>query len=83
MRKLKWKEASVSHHVVNLLHLCFTLTLTVLFAMTWQLRMTDHPTYLHAVRLYREMLEYIMLSLTISVGGAFLLDLTIRELGKE
>lgn len=83
MKKIKWKEASVSHHAVRLLHICFSIILIELFAMTLQLFHGNYPTHLYAIRLYRGMLEYIMLDISIAVIGAFLFDVTLKEHGKE
>ncbi len=83
MKKWKWKDASVSHHALLLIRICFAVILTELCLMTLQIFFGEYPTQLYAVRLFRGMLEYIMLDITIAVVGAFLFDITARELGKE
>ena len=79
MRKWKWTEATVSHHALLLIRICFAIILAELFIMTLQLFIVEYPTQLYAIRLFREMLEYIMLDITIAVIGAFLFDISVRE----
>ncbi|MBO5305343.1 MAG: hypothetical protein J6B12_01135 [Clostridia bacterium] len=81
MNKQKWKEASVSRHAVRLLHICFAVILAELFLMTLHLFIGEYPTHIYAIRLYRAMLEYIMLDISIAVIGAFLIDLVLRGRG--
>lgn len=83
MKKWKWKDATVSHHALLLLRICIVVILAELFLITLQLCCGEYPTQLYAVRLFRGMLEYVMLDITIAVIGAFLFDITAREMGKE
>ena len=79
MKKTKWKYASVSRHAQILLCSCFAVILTELFLITLQTFWGGYPTRIYATRLYRAMVEYIMLDITIAVIGAFLVDLVMRE----
>ncbi|MBE6662483.1 MAG: hypothetical protein E7606_04290 [Ruminococcaceae bacterium] len=83
MKKRKWKEASVSYGSLRLLHICFAMILGELFLITFQLFHGDYPTHLYAVRLYRHMLEYILLDITIAVIGAFLFDLAQKDIERK
>ena len=83
MKKHKWKEASVSRHALFLLLSCFAVILAELLLITLQIFFGGYPTRIYATQLYRAMVEYIMLDITISVIGAFLVDLAMREQGKE
>ena len=78
MKKPKWKDASVSPHALLLLRACFAVILAELFLITAHLFLGGYPTQIYATRLYRSMLEYIMLDITIAVIGAFLVDLVLR-----
>ena len=79
MKKQIWKEASVSRGALGLLHSCFAMILAELLLITLQLFYGDYPTHIYAVRLYRHMIEYILLDITIAVIGAFLLDLAQKD----
>lgn len=83
MNKQTWKEASVSRHAVRLLHICFTIILAELFLITLHLFLGEYPTQIYAVRLYRGMLEYILLDVCIAVIGAFLFDVMHKQSGTE
>ena len=79
MKKHKWNQAAVSRHALLLLCSSFAVILAELFLITLQLFFGGYPTRLYATQLYRAMLEYIMLDITIAVIGAFLVDITMRE----
>ena len=79
MKKTIWKEAPVSRHAQFLLSTCFAVILAELFLITRQIFYGGYPTRIYATRLYRAMIEYIMLDITIAVIGAFLVDLVMRE----
>jgi len=83
MKKQIWKDASVSRYAVRLLHICFPLILAQLFLITLHLFLGEYPTHIYAIRLYRGMLEYIMLDVCIAVVGAFLIDITLKQIGKD
>ncbi len=83
MKKLKWKDASVSRHALYLLCSCFAVILAELFLITLQIFFGGYPTRIYATQLYRAMVEYIMLDITIAVIGSFLVDLAMREQNKK
>ena len=78
MKKWNWKDKTVSHHSFFLLCICFAVILFELLLIVLPL-VPEHPEKLYEIRLFRGMLEYIMLDITITVVGAFLLDITARE----
>ena len=79
MKKLKWKEVCVTRHALLLLCSSLALILVELFLITLLLFFGSYPTQIYATQLYRAMIEYIMLDITIAVIGAFLVDLAMRE----
>lgn len=79
MKKLKWKEVCVTRHALLLLCSSLALILVELFLITLLLFFGNYPTRIYATQLYRAMIEYIMLDITIAVIGAFLVDLAMRE----
>lgn len=79
MKKLKWKEVCVTRHALLLLCSSLALILVELFLITLLLFFGSYPTRIYATQLYRAMIEYIMLDITIAVIGAFLVDLAMRE----
>ena len=71
---------TVCAQACRFLHISLSLTILQLFIITLQLLHTDgSPTHLYAIQLYRGMLEYIMLDITIAVVGGFLIDITVKE----
>jgi hypothetical protein len=83
MKRFSLKNASVPRHALCLLCISFSVILLELFLITLSLFCGGYPTRLYATRLYRAMVEYIMLDITIAVIGSFLLDLVIRERGRN
>ena len=79
MKKLKWKEVCVTRHARLLLFFSLSVILVELFLITLLLCFGSYPTQIYATRIYRAMIEYIMLDITIAVIGSFLVDLVMRE----
>ena len=80
MKRMSKQNHTVCIHARRFLYLCFALILAQFFVITLQLFLADgSSTYLYSLQLYRGMLEYIMLDITIAVVGAFLMDLTSSE----
>ena len=81
MKRSNRQNRTVCTEACRLLLISFALILTQLFAITLQLVHTvGSPTYLYTLQMYRGMLEYIMLDITIAVVGAFLIDITVAQL---
>ena len=79
MKRTTKPNHTVCAEACRLLYSSFALILTQLFVITLQLIHTEGtPTHLYTLQLYRGMLEYIMLDITIAVVGAFLVDITVR-----
>ena len=80
MKKGRCRRALLSRHTVNMLIICLSL---IMFSLLMLLSdflndIRQFPSY--AVSVYPEMFEYIMLSLAISVSGAFVMEYSLREL---
>lgn len=80
MKRSHEKIYTVCAEACRLLYSSFALILTQLFVITLQLIHTEGtPTHLYTLQIYRGMLEYIMMDITIAVVGAFLVDITVRD----
>ena len=71
---------TVCTQACRFLYISLSLTILQLFIITLQLLHTDgSTTHLYSIQLYRGMLEYIMMDITIAVVGGFLIDITVKE----
>ncbi len=81
MKKLRSANITVSQHSLFLLRVCFLITLIELALIVADMQAGNYRNQLYAARLFYKMVEYIMLDITVTVGGAFLFDLAVRDFG--
>lgn len=78
MKRSNKQNRTVCAEACRFLFFSFSLILVQLLIITLQLfHSLGTPTYLYTLQLYRGMMEYIMLDITIAVVGAFLIDITV------
>lgn len=79
MKKLCSANITVSRHSLFLMRVCFLITLFELALIIANMQNGNYQNQLYAARLFYKMIEYVMLDITVTVGGAFLFDLAVRD----
>lgn len=82
MRKILWGSLSkkVSPQATLILLIGFIIVLLQLGYIAFDVLFGVHDNNLYVVNLYRKCIEYILLEFVILVIGAFLFDMTVRDL---
>lgn len=81
MKKIYQKRSTCP--ASRVLHAGFPIILIQLCVITAALVFGEHENHLYALRLYYQMLEYILLDVVLVIGGAILFEVAERDTGNR
>jgi hypothetical protein len=81
-KRLRWFLSSISPHTIKLLNFLLPLILAELIWLLISVYIDIRKDPIYALGYYPPIVEHIMMSLFLVVGGAALFDISLSEIGK-